>query len=114
MHGLCRPRASGGRRRTAARFVVGSLAFGVLRSAAGAATIVVTTLADDTTVNGNCTLREAVIAANTDAAVDACAAGSGADVITVPAGTYVLTLVGAGEDGAATGDLDLTADVEIE
>jgi CSLREA domain-containing protein len=81
---------------------------------ARAATIIVSAPADDTTSNGNCTLREAVIAANTDAAVDACAAGSGADVITVPAGTYLLTLVGAGEDAAATGDLDVTADVEIQ
>jgi len=41
--------------------------------------------ADDTLVNGNCTLREAIIAANTDTAVDACPAGSGADEIQLPA-----------------------------
>jgi hypothetical protein len=35
-------------------------------------------------------------------------------VITVPPGTYLLTLVGTGEDAAATGDLDVTADVEIQ
>ena len=46
------------------------------------ATIVVNTAADDNTVNGNCTLREAIQAANTNAAVDGCSAGSGADVIT--------------------------------
>jgi CSLREA domain-containing protein len=82
--------------------------------AARAATIPVGSTADDVTVNGNCTLREAVIAANTDTAVDACPAGSGADVITVPAGTYLLTLVGAGEDAAATGDLDVTTDVDLQ
>ncbi len=82
--------------------------------AAHAATITVDTTADDTTANSNCTLREAVIAANTDAPVDACSAGSGADVITVPAGTYVLSLVGSGEDAAATGDLDVTEDVDIQ
>lgn len=82
-------------------------------SAAGAAMIPVNSTADDTAANGNCTLREAVIAANTDSPVDACPAGSAADVITVPAGTYVLTQTGAGEEAAATGDLDLLDDVEI-
>ena len=79
-----------------------------------AATISVDSTADDNIVNGNCTLREAVIAANTNAAVDACTAGSGADVIAVPEGTCVLTLVGAEEDAAATGDVDVTTDVEIQ
>jgi CSLREA domain-containing protein len=55
--------------------------------------------------NGNgCTLRAAVQEAN---------AHAGADTINVPAGTYVLTITGAGEDSAATGDLDLTDDVTI-
>jgi CSLREA domain-containing protein/uncharacterized repeat protein (TIGR01451 family) len=70
--------------------------------------------ADDLTDNGNCTLREAIQAANTDAAVDVCAAGSGADAIVLPAGTYTLTLAGAsGEDNNATGDLDVTAALTI-
>jgi CSLREA domain-containing protein len=45
---------------------------------------------DDTTVNSNCTLREAIIAANTNANVDGCiGAGTyGADTINLPAGTY--------------------------
>jgi CSLREA domain-containing protein len=44
--------------------------------------ITVNTSADDNTVNGNCTLREAIIAANTHAAVDSCATGvSGLDTI---------------------------------
>ncbi len=41
--------------------------------------------------NGNCTLGEAVQAANTNSAVDGCTAGSGGDVIRLPAGTYSLT-----------------------
>jgi CSLREA domain-containing protein len=94
------------------RYAVVALLGGL--DSAHAASIAVDTTADDTAVNGNCTLREAVIAANTDSVVDACPAGSGADVISVPAGTYLLTLVGAGEDAAATGDLDLTADVDIQ
>lgn len=76
---------------------------------ASATMINVTATVDDTTVNGNCTLREALIAANTNAAVDACPAGSSVDVIDVPGGTYVLTLTGAGDDTAATGDLDITS-----
>ena len=52
-------------------------------------------------------LREAIQAANTDLAVDACPAGGAADTMMVPAGVYLLTLAGAGEDGNATGDLDV-------
>ncbi|HYE57633.1 MAG TPA: CSLREA domain-containing protein, partial [Rhodothermales bacterium] len=45
-------------------------------------TITVTTTSDaSNAASGDCTLREALQAAATDAAVDACAAGSGADVI---------------------------------
>jgi len=49
---------------------------------------------------GTCTLREAVIEAN---------AHPGDDEIDVPAGTYALTVPGANEDDAQTGDLDLTS-----
>jgi CSLREA domain-containing protein len=56
----------------------------------------VTTTADELNANGNCSLREAIRAANTDTAVDACPAGKGADVIFLPAGTYSLTIAGAG------------------
>ncbi|MEX0787972.1 MAG: CSLREA domain-containing protein [Anaerolineales bacterium] len=52
----------------------------------------------------DCSLREAVVAANADAE---------ADVISVPAGTYLLTRNGSYEDAADTGDLDLTAEVKI-
>lgn len=61
-------------------------------SSISAATINVTANAVDTVVNGNCSLVEAIQAANTDAAVDACTAGSGADTINLPAGTYTLTV----------------------
>jgi CSLREA domain-containing protein len=81
---------------------------------AGAATITVNTATDETTDNTTCSLREAVISANSDsnAAEDACTAGSGADIINVPAGTYNLTGAGC-EDAAATGDLDVTRAVTI-
>jgi len=78
-----------------------------------AATIRVSTTVDDILINGNCTLREAVIAANTDTAVDRCPAGSGTDTIALPAGTYVLSRIGPNEDAAWTGDLDITQDVNL-
>jgi uncharacterized repeat protein (TIGR01451 family)/CSLREA domain-containing protein len=59
---------------------------------------------EDSSAETDCTLREAVIAANADG-VDS--------TIDVPAGRYVLTLEGAGEDAALTGDLDVTDDVTI-
>ena len=74
---------------------------------AEANTITVDTVNDDTASNGNCTLREATMAANTDTAVDGCSAGSGADEIQLPAGIYNLTLAGTVEDASADGDLNL-------
>ncbi len=53
-----------------------SLAMTALATPASSTTITVTTDVDDVTVNGNCTLREAIQAAQTDLGVDACAAGS--------------------------------------
>jgi len=71
-----------------------------------AAGFTVTKTADtaDGTCAADCSLREAITAAN---------ALAGADVITVPAGTYTLTITGTGEDGNATGDLDLNSDITI-
>ena len=77
-------------------------------SQAHAATITPNTFADDNTGNGNCTLREAIRAANANAAVDTCPAGSGADTITLAVGRYALSVGPAGDQVAATGDLDVT------
>ena len=65
--------------------------------------------------DGKCTLREAIINANTDSdTTDGdCAAGSGADVIDLPMGTYTLAITGNVEDAAFTGDLDITDDLTI-
>gem|GEM_PF-7057892 len=52
----------------------------------------------------HCTLRAAIIEANFL---------PGADVIFVPEGTYILTVEGSGENGAATGDLDVIGDLTI-
>jgi CSLREA domain-containing protein len=72
-----------------------------LPALAQASTFTVTKTADtnDGTCDADCSLREAVGAAN---------ANPGPDTITLPAGTYRLTLTGAGEDANATGDLDVT------
>ncbi len=75
--------------------------------------IIVTTLSDELLPDGDCALREAIRAANQDVAVDACPAGSGADTIVLTPGTYTLSLVGRGEDDAATGDLDITDNLAI-
>ena len=74
---------------------------------AEAAIITVNTTADELNSDGDCSLREAITAANTDSPVDACPAGIGDDTITLPAGIYTLTIAGTGEDLAATGDLDV-------
>jgi len=75
-------------------------------SAASGATLTVTKTSDDPVdgCDADCSLREAVIAANATAEHD---------TIVVPAGTYLLTLVGTDEDAAATGDLDLIEDVTV-
>lgn len=78
-----------------------------------AAELPVTTLEDELIANGACSLREAIQAANTDSPVDSCPAGSGADVIRLPAGRYELTLVGSGEDDNQSGDFDILDDLEI-
>src|SRR5262245_3192949 len=49
-------------------------------------------------------LREAITCANST---------PGPDTITVPAGTYTLTITGADEDANQTGDLDITDDLTI-
>ncbi len=85
----------------------------LVATSAHAVTISVTTTTDELNTDGDCSLREAVVAANTDAAVDACTAGSGADLISLPNGTYTMAVGGPGENSAAEGDLDLTGTVHI-
>ena len=61
-----------------------------------AQTITVTTTAEAPGASGDCTLGEAIQAANTGSTVDGCAAGSGHDVILLAAGaTYTLTTASA-------------------
>ena len=79
---------------------------------ARATTITVDTTADEGNADGDCSLREAVLAANTNAAVDACSVGQDAatDEIRLASGaTYDLTLPApaAAADDPLGGDLDL-------
>ena len=52
------------------------------------ASIVVTSLGDDLNAGGGVTLREAILAAESDSSVDGSAAGSGADTITFAPALY--------------------------
>lgn len=55
-----------------------------------AATITVNSTADNETNDNFCTLREAIVAANTDAAYRGCPTGSGEDTILLPKGTVTI------------------------
>jgi len=79
---------------------------GFIPLSAAAATLTVNSITDALIAADNeCTLREAIVNANedTDTTAGDCAAGSGTDVIDVPAGTYVLT----------TGALDIASDLVL-
>jgi CSLREA domain-containing protein len=97
------------RRAAALALVTGYLAVTLPATPAAAVTVsLVVTRADDPVPNGcavgDCSLREAIIAAN---------GSSGADSITLDPVSYVLSLAGAGEGAAATGDLDITSPVTL-
>jgi CSLREA domain-containing protein len=62
-------------RRLALAILLATLAMLAAASSASAATINVNTKVDELNTDGDCALREAVMAANGDAAVDACPAG---------------------------------------
>jgi CSLREA domain-containing protein len=72
-------------------------------------TIAVDTFADAIDANLDCSLREAILAANSNAAVDGCPAGSDDDLVMLKAGIYTLSIAGQGEQASLTGDLDITA-----
>lgn len=86
----------------------------VVAGPALAATFTVNSTADTVDVNpgngicadaaGQCTMRAAIMEAN---------ALAGDDTITLPPGTYTLTIPGVGENASATGDLDVTGNLTI-
>jgi predicted outer membrane repeat protein len=78
-------------------------------------TIAVNSTADNlTSGDGLVTLREAIIAANSDGMTDLGEMGSGTDTIILSAGTYTLDLAGTNEDAALDGDLDITSSIIIQ
>jgi CSLREA domain-containing protein len=97
--------------RALAVLILGSL---LLTAGAGAATFTVDSTVDAVdgspgdglcaTAAGSCTLRAALQEAN---------AVVGPDTVHVPAGTYLLTISGPGEDAAAAGDLDTTDELDL-
>lgn len=79
-----------------------------------AATIKVTSTTDDFGSAPGCSLREAVYSANTDTAFGECTAGSGADDVRLAKGSvYSRSIDGLGEDGDATGDIDVSSEMSI-
>src|SRR5215204_3692896 len=86
---------------------------------AWAATIAVETATDEVTINGNCSLREAIRNMNDGSRVHTDCVETGtcgnADLITLPnLGQYILNRVGAGEDAAFSGDLDINVVLTIQ
>lgn len=88
------------------KLLLGALGASLFCTGAHAATFNVTKTADtkDGSCNSDCSLREAIDAAN---------ASLGPDIINLPAGEYKITRSGAEEDNNAHGDFDISEDVEI-
>ena len=82
-----------------------------------ARTVNVTTTGDTVAIDGVCSLREAVLIANGNITPDDACGGfgsAGADVIELPAGTYILftdPLIGGGD--GLHGDLDISSEVTL-
>lgn len=96
---------------TAGAVILGSFA---VTPSALAGTISVTTTTDQFNTGTECSLREAVEAANTDADFGGCTgAAAGPDTITLPAGTYTLTIAPT-PDGNADGDLLIGSDITLD
>lgn len=78
-----------------------------------ATTIFVTSAADSISLGDGCSVREALINANTDSKSGSveCARGSGADVIVLPPQTINVQGSAVEEDDPLVGDLDVTSDI---
>lgn len=86
----------------------------LMPAAASAAVIPVNTTADEYGSGPDCSLREAITAAQDNVAFGGCPAGFAADTITLPGGTYKITRAGDQEDNNATGDFDISGANELE
>lgn len=84
--------------------IAASFAFGQATAAPQTFTVTKTADTADGVCGADCSLREAISAAN---------ANPGADTIILPAGTYALTLTTTLEDDNADGDLDIRDDLTL-
>jgi CSLREA domain-containing protein len=87
--------------------------------AGNSTTITVTSFQDTINNDGYCTLREAIIAINNHKSsgrlAGECKADNTTNTIILPSGVYTLTRTDSGnEDAAATGDLDIRANLTIQ
>ena len=98
-------------RRLEAIAVLGTMCALLVSSPALGAVIRPNTFSDENGGGADCSLREAIVATNTDAAFGGCPAGAGADTITLAGGTYILSIpVGTtGDDG----DLEVAGPLAI-
>lgn len=80
---------------------------------ASAVAITVDSTADLIAVDGLCTLREAIRAANSDTSFSDCPAGSGADTIALAADIYTLSLGPSGDQAGFEGDLDVVGGSDV-
>lgn len=100
------------RRRAMLTSILVVLAASLLAPSANAASISVTTTADEFGSGAKCSLREAIHAANQDSAFGGCPGGSGNDAIALKVGTYQLTRQGS-DDTNNNGDLDVMSSIKV-
>jgi CSLREA domain-containing protein len=94
--------------------VLGTLGALLVGSPALGAVIEPNTFGDENGGGPGCSLREAIQAANTDAAFGGCPAGGGADTISLAAGTYGLSIPpGTATADPLDGDLDVASQLTI-
>src|SRR4051812_22876910 len=97
-----------------ARWIVPCLGIGLAFPTGALGAPIPVTITGDTVANdGQCSLREAVTAANSDSPAGGCPTGSGTDTIILGAGPFALSRDGARENVNATGDLDVIAGSEL-
>ena len=101
-------------KRLAAVGLLGTMGALLLGSPALATVIAPNTFADENGGGTACSLREAILAANTDTAFGGCPAGGGADTIPLATGIYALSIPrGATADDRLDGDLYVASPLTI-
>jgi CSLREA domain-containing protein len=98
-----------GARRLGLVGVLGAMAAVLVGAPALGAVVEPNTFSDENGGGTGCSLREAIVATNNDAAFGGCSAGGGADTISLVAGTYVLSI----PPDTTVGD-ELDGDLDVE